>query len=177
LSRADEDAEMLSVVDSLDEVVGSQRRDEVHQQGLRHRAVHVLVFNSSGELFLQRRGLHKQENPGMWDSSVAGHVDAGESYDRCCVREIEEEIGLSLDEIPEALFKLEASPITGMEFAWVYRLVSDTDLKLNLDEMQGGAWLRQADVNDWVDSGAEQLSDVFQLIWSMFRSSQYVQQD
>jgi hypothetical protein len=43
--------------------------------------------------------------------------------------------------------------------------------------MQGGAWLRQADVNDWVDSGAEQLSDVFQLIWSTFRSSQYVQQD
>ena len=113
----------------------------------------------------------------MWDSSVAGHVDAGESYDRCCVREIEEEIGLSLDEIPEALFKLEASPITGMEFAWVYRLVSDTDLKPNLDEMQGGAWFHQADVNDWVDSGAEQLSDVFQLIWSMFRSSQYVQQD
>lgn len=177
MSRADEDAEMLSVVDSLDEVVGLQRRDEVHQQGLRHRAVHVLVFNLDGELFLQQRGLHKQENPGMWDSSVAGHVDAGESYDRCCVREIEEEIGLSLDAIPEALFKLEASPATGMEFAWVYRLVSDTDLRPNLDEMQGGAWLRQADVNDWVDSGAEQLSDVFQLIWSMFRSSQYVQQD
>ena len=172
MSRADEDAEMLSVVDALDEVVASQRRDEVHQQGLRHRAVHVLVFNSSGELFLQKRGLHKQENPGMWDSSVAGHVDAGESYDQCCVREIEEEIGLSLDEIPEALFKLEASPTTGMEFAWVYRLVSAADLRPNLNEMQGGAWFREADVDNWIDSGAKQLSDVFQLIWSTYRSSE-----
>jgi hypothetical protein len=43
--------------------------------------------------------------------------------------------------------------------------------------MQGGAWLCEADVNDWVDSGDEQLSAVFQLIWSMFRSSQYGQQD
>ena len=97
MNRPAEDAEILSVVDSSDTVIGEERRDEIHLQGLRHRAVHVLVFNPRGALFLQKRGMHKKEHPGMWDSSVAGHVDAGESYDDCCIREVEVEVGLTLD--------------------------------------------------------------------------------
>ena len=91
MNRPLEDAEILSVVDASDTVIGEHRRDEVHRKGLRHRAVHVLIFNPQEQLFLQKRGLHKKENPGAWDSSVAGHVDAGETYDDCCVREVEEE--------------------------------------------------------------------------------------
>ena len=52
MSRPVEDAEILSVVDSTDSVIGEKRRDEIHLQGLRHRAVHVLVFNPKGAIFL-----------------------------------------------------------------------------------------------------------------------------
>ena len=59
-----------------------------------HRAVHILVFNQRGELFLQKRSMSKDNDPGMWDSSAAGHVDSGESYLDCATREIEEELGV-----------------------------------------------------------------------------------
>ena len=170
MSRPVEDAEILSVVDPTDSVIGEKRRDEIHLQGLRHRAVHVLVFNPKGALFLQKRGKHKVENPGMWDSSVAGHVDAGESYDECCVREIEEEVGLILDQVPPRLFKLDASVDTGMEFAWVYRVETDKTLVPNLEEMSGGDWFDPAELDRWVSSGAESLSPVFQLIWRTYRA-------
>ena len=88
MGRLQENSEILTVVDEYDRVIGARRRDEIHRLGLRHRASHVLVFDLEGRLFLQRRGLHKDNNPGLWDSSVAGHVDDGESYDQCCMREI-----------------------------------------------------------------------------------------
>ena len=169
MNRPLEDAEILSVVDASDTVIGEHRRDEVHRKGLRHRAVHVLIFNPQEQLFLQKRGLHKKENPGAWDSSVAGHVDAGETYDDCCVREVEEEVGLVLDRVPQRLFKLEASAVTGMEFAWIYRVDTAKTLRPNLEEMSGGDWFEPVDIDQWIDTGAKALSGVFRLIWQTYR--------
>jgi glutamine synthetase len=70
--------EIFDVVDEADRVVGRATRAVVHREGLRHRAAHVFLLNGRGELFLQRRALGKDEHPGLWDSSAAGHLDAGE---------------------------------------------------------------------------------------------------
>ena len=86
--------EIFDVVNEQDEVVGRQSRGEVHRLGLMHRAVHVLVFNAAGQIFLQKRSMKKDRQPGLWDSSASGHVDSGEDYDACAVREVREEIGL-----------------------------------------------------------------------------------
>ena len=86
--------EIFDVVNERDEVIGQATRQEVHRLGLLHRAVHVLVFNSSGQVFLQKRSLKKDRQPGVWDSSASGHVDRGEDYDACAARELREEIGL-----------------------------------------------------------------------------------
>ena len=163
-----EDSEILSVVDGQDQVIGQSRRDDIHRLGLSHRAVHVLVFRQDRQIFLQKRGWHKQESPGLWDSSVAGHVDAGETYDACCVREVREEIGIRLEEIPTRLFKLAASPQTGMEFCWVYRLVTDLKLVLDYTEMETGQWFAQSQVDQWLSDSAEEFSDSFRLIWRRF---------
>ena len=166
-----EDAEMLSVVDSDDHVVGTERRDKIHELGLRQRAVHVLIFNNNGDLFLQKRGLHKKENPGLWDSSVAGHVDAGETYDACCVREVEEEVGLVLDATPQRLFKLAAGAENGMEFSWIYRVDTDKALVPNVDEISEGRWFSKSEVDRAVIDQSTEVSEVFQLIWKIFRST------
>ena len=80
-AKAQHGDEVFCVVDAQDRVIGSESRDRVHVNNLRHRAVHVLVFNQRGEVFLQRRSIWKDTHPGKWDSSTAGHVDAGESYE------------------------------------------------------------------------------------------------
>ena len=164
-----EDSEILSVVDGQDQVIGQSRRDDIHRLGLSHRAVHVLVFRHDGQIFLQKRGWHKQESPGLWDSSVAGHVDAGETYDACCVREIREEIGIRVKEMPKPLFKLIASPQTGMEFCWVYRFLTDLKLELDYTEMETGQWFTRMQVDRWVSSSGESFADSFHLIWRQFR--------
>ncbi|MGH7972763.1 MAG: NUDIX hydrolase, partial [Limisphaerales bacterium] len=102
--------EIFDVVDDKDQVVGKRTRDEVHRLGLMHRAVHVLVFNAHGQVFLQKRSMKKDRQPGLWDSSTSGHLDSGETYDHCAIRELGEEIGLFLTEPPQRLFKQSASP-------------------------------------------------------------------
>ncbi len=169
-----EDSEILSVVDDQDQVIGQGRRDDIHRLGLSHRAIHVLVFRQDGQVFLQKRGEHKQESPGLWDSSVAGHVDAGETYDACCVREIREEIGIRVIAMPKRLFKLGASPQTGMEFCWVYRLVTDHNLELDYTEMETGQWFTQPQIDRWLSDSAENFADSFHLIWRQFRQYQKV---
>src|SRR5215212_4288067 len=113
--------EIFDVVNERDEVIDRKPRSEVHRLGLLHRAVHVLVFNASGEVFLQKRSMLKDRQPGVWDSSTSGHVDSGEDYDICAERELREEIGLTVAETPGRLFKLDACEETDQEFVWVYR--------------------------------------------------------
>ena len=86
--------EIYNIVDENDQIIGQASRKHIHKNKLLHRSVHTLVFNSRKELFLQKRALCKDENPGLWDTSSAGHVDAGESYDACAHRELGEELNL-----------------------------------------------------------------------------------
>ena len=132
--------EIFAVVDENDEVIGYQPRSEVHRLGLRHRAVHIWVYSSRGELLLQQRSTRKECFPGLWDSAAAGHVDRGESYDACAVRELQEELGLVPDAPPEKLFKLTACAETGWEFCWVYRCISDGPFQLAPEEIDDVTW-------------------------------------
>ncbi len=76
--------EVFDVVNERDEVIGQKPRSEVHRLGLMHRATHILVFNSRGHVFLQKRSIKKDRQPGLWDSSTSGHLNAGEHYDAAC---------------------------------------------------------------------------------------------
>src|SRR5687767_10585870 len=100
--------EIFDVVNERDEVVGRERRSEVHRTGLKHRATHVLIFNSRGEIFLQKRSMKKDTHPGVWDSSASGHLDCGEDYDVCAAREVQEELGVTLATTPERVTKIDA---------------------------------------------------------------------
>ena len=163
-----EDAEILSVVNEEDLVIGQRRRDEIHSLNLFHRSIHVLVFNSNGEIFLQQRGLLKQESPGLWASSVSGHVDAGESYDVACIREIEEEIGIKINYIPKKLFKLKPSKLTANEFSWVYYLETDQLLNPNLSEIEMGKWFSKENLDYFIFNNQDKVADLFIHIWRKY---------
>jgi isopentenyl-diphosphate delta-isomerase len=115
--------ELFDVVDADDRVIRQERRSVVHAQGLAHRAVHVFLFNSRGQLLVQRRSASKDEYPLTYTSSASGHVGAGETYEQCAPRELLEEVGI---EAPlERLVKLPASPETAQEQTVLFRAVSD----------------------------------------------------
>src|SRR2546423_1573894 len=142
--------EIFDVVNERDEVIGRETRREVHRTGLKHRAVHVFVFNSRGEVFLQKRTMSKDTHPGVWDSSASGHLDCGEDYDACAVRELREEIGLNVSDCPRRVFKINACSETGQEFVWLYCCESEGPFTLHPEEIEHGKWLSPERVTEWI---------------------------
>ena len=160
--------EIFDVVNERDEVVGQNTRREVHARGLWHRAIHVLVFNARGEIFLQKRSLKKDIAAGKWDSSTSGHVDSSEDYDTTAVRELGEEIGLFVKQTPERLFKVDACKKTGWEFCWIYRCESEGPFVLHPDEIETGAWFAADAVTKWVNEKPQDFASCFVLLWKRF---------
>lgn len=157
--------EIFDVVNERDEVIGQRPRSEVHRLKLNHRAVHVLVFNRLGHVLLQQRSMLKDCFPGTWDSSASGHLDQGEAYDACAVRELREEIGLTVAEPPSRLFYLEAEPATGHEFVWVYRSESEGPFILQASEVDRADWFAPEVVTSWIDRRPGDFASAFIVIW------------
>ena len=160
--------DIFDVVNESDEIVGRAPRHEVHARGLLHRAVHVLVFNSCGEIFLQKRSMKKDRQPGVWDSSCSGHVDSGEDYDETAVRELGEEIGLHLAAPPQRLFKIDACEETDAEFVWVYRCENEGPFELHPDEIETGDWFASERVSRWIEEKPQDFAPAFVFIWKKF---------
>ena len=166
--------EIFDVVNDSDEVIGQRPRSEVHRLNLKHRAVHVLVFNSRGDLFLQKRSMNKDCFPGTWDSSASGHLDSGENYDACSIRELREELGLVTPAPPERLFKIDACAATGWEFVWIYRCQSDGPFILHPDEIDSGDWFPPSKLEDWLAQRPGDFAGAVPLIWSEVRKRNLV---
>jgi isopentenyldiphosphate isomerase len=161
--------EIFDVVNERDEVIGRRPRSEVHRLGLLHRAVHVLIFNSAGCVFLQERWLKKDRQPGLWDSSASGHVDSGETYDDCAVRELREELGLQLPAPPRRLFKLTASPQTDQEHVWVYRAEAEGPFVLAPEEIERGEWFTPDEVTRRMVVHPQIFASSLLLLWPLSR--------
>ena len=161
--------ELLSVVDENDHVIKTLPRDEIHASGLRHRAVHILVFNQLGELFLQKRSMKKDLNKGLWDTSAAGHVDVGEGYTVSAIRETEEELGISIGDTLQALYKLSPTKKTGMEFIQVYQCVHNGPFILNAEEIDEGVWISVNEISKRVEDDDPTLTETFKVIWFQYQ--------
>jgi len=160
--------EIFDVVNERDEVIARNTRREVHRLGLMHRAIHVLVFNSRGEVFLQKRSMKKDNNPGVWDSSASGHLDCGEDYDACAIRELREEIGLKLKNCPARLFKIAACAETEQEHVWAYRCEADGPFTLHPDEIETGKWFGPETVTRCIKERPQDFASGFRLVWKIF---------
>ncbi len=87
------ESESLDHVDESDIVLEALPREEIYGRKLRHRIVHILIFNEKGEMALQLRSRQKSFCPLHWSTAVGGHVQAGESYEQAALREFQEELG------------------------------------------------------------------------------------
>jgi len=157
--------EIFDVVNERDEVIGQAPRSEVHRRKLQHRAVHVLVFNARGELFLQKRSMKKDCYPGAWDSSASGHLDRGEDYDICAVREVREELGVQLPATPQRLFKIDACEETGQEFVWIYRCQHEGPFDLHPEEIERGDWFTTSEISQWMEEKPGEFASALLLLW------------
>jgi 16S rRNA (adenine1518-N6/adenine1519-N6)-dimethyltransferase len=161
--------EMFDVVDEHDEVVGQATRAEVHARGLLHRAVHVFVFNKRGELLLQQRSMLKDVHPGMWGSSVSGHLDAGEGYEAAAVREMAEEMGMDVENAPAEIARIAACEATGMEHVRLYKAQYDGKPRFPASEVEAVLWMPLAEIAAWIHARPEDFSPGFIACWMAAR--------
>jgi isopentenyldiphosphate isomerase len=159
--------DIFDIVNERDEVIGRAPRSEVHARGLLHRAVHVLVFNARGELFLQKRSKTKDREPGRWGAACSGHVDSGEDYDTAVMRELGEELGWTPAAPPQRILRIEACRETDQEFVWIYHCTGEGPFTLNADEIETGGWFSRAQIEHWLAERPEEFTTAFVKLWRL----------
>ena len=164
------DHEIYNIVDENDCVIGKASRKYIHQNKLLHRSVHILVFNSRKELFLQKRALCKDESPGLWDTSTAGHVDAGETYLNCAHREISEELNIKVVLIPS--IKISACKNTHGEHVQVYTCITDDLIKVNPKEIDEGTFFNLLTIQENISNNPDQFTSSFKLLFNQILNNE-----
>ena len=134
----DNQEERFPLVDEEGRVIGSATRGECHNGSkLLHPVVHLHVFNSRGEVYLQKRPEWKDIQPGKWDTSVGGHIDYGETPELALTREVREELGIT-EFTPERVGMYVFESRRERELVYVHRTIYDGEIHPSKDELDGG---------------------------------------
>lgn len=140
--------ELVDIFDKKNRFLRRAKRGLVHKKGFYHRIVNIIVLNSNGEIFLQRRSKNKDICPLLWDMSAAEHLKSGEIYLQAAKRCLQEELGI----ITDNLVKIRGvhlqkntylkGKIKDYEFAELYKVVYNGKMRINKDEVEQGKFLK-----------------------------------
>lgn len=144
--------ELFPIVDEEGNITGAATRGECHNGSrLLHPVVHLHVFNSKGELYLQKRPAWKEIQPGKWDTAVGGHVDLGENIEMALKREVEEELGIT-DFTPETITQYLYDSQKERELVFVHKTVYDGAITPS-SETDGGRFWSIAEIKENLGKG------------------------
>jgi len=162
----------IVVVDEKDNVIGAEEREIVKQKGLIHRIVRVIVKNSKGQIYLQKRGSKQETWPNRWDQSVGGHVDEGEGYEDAAKREMKEELGiesLSLRPITKFYHVEDIGKHRLKRFNKLFEVIYDRPISLAKGETSGGRWFNVEKIKKWMKQYPDDFTpgsrDTFKRYW------------
>ena len=149
----DNQQELFPIVDESGKVIGSSTRGECHGVSkLLHPVVHLHVFNSKGEIYLQRRPDWKDIQPGKWDTAVGGHIDYGETPGEALQREVREELGIT-DFKSEFVDKYVFESRRERELVYVHRTTYDGEIRPSAEELDGGRFWTMQEIREVMGKG------------------------
>lgn len=155
------ETEMFDVVDENDVPVATASRADVHARNLIHRSVHVFIFNKRGDLLLQKRSALKDLCPGLWDSSVGGHLDVGEAYQAAAIRELAEEMGISQESPPEEIATITPTAENGWEHVRLFRIQHEGPLRFPSAEIESALFFPLTEIDAWIAARPQDFASGF----------------
>ncbi len=151
----------IQFVDINDDPIGGGTKEEAYEGGIRRRVIRVFLQNSNGEVLMQRRGDAVSSGPGLWDDSVAGHVDEGEGWRDAAIREMKEELGVTGVELTEvAYFYKEdtVDPIGWKGFQRIYIGKYHGEINPDPVEVAETKWIHPKELDTWIAEEPEKFS-------------------
>ena len=135
--------EMFPLVDEQGNIIGAISRGEAHDGSKKlHPVVHLHVFNSNGDLYLQKRPAWKDIQPSKWDTACGGHIDLGEDVKTSLKREVREELGIT-DFTPQDMGHYVFESAREKELVYVHKTIYNGDIQPSKEELDGGRfWSR-----------------------------------
>lgn len=144
----DNNQELFPLVNEEGHVIGKATRGECHNGShLLHPVVHLHVFNSRGEVYLQKRPEWKDIQPGKWDTAVGGHIDYGETPEKALLREVREELGIEAF-TPERVGMYVFESKRERELVYVHRTTYDGPIRPSAEELDGGRFWTIQEIRD-----------------------------
>lgn len=159
--------EMFQLVDRSGAPIGQASREECHgDPSLLHSVVHVHVMSTDGRVYLQKRSRRKDTNPGRWDTSVGGHVNAGEPVRQAVLRESREELGIDATAARVLSTMLNEGSFES-EFVHCFLLVYDGPFQPDPEEIDEGRFFTVPEVESMIGIGT--LTPLFEKEWPLLR--------
>jgi len=140
--------EVFPLVDINGKIIGTAKRSECHgNPELLHPTVHLQIMNKKGDLFMQKRPMHKDTQPGKWDSAVGGHVGLNESIDYALLREASEEVGIQ-NFSPKFMFRYIWKNHFEAELVYSFLTIYDDSIEINKDELDEGRFWKIEEISN-----------------------------
>jgi len=146
--------EMFPIVDENGNTIGEAPRTVCHdgKSMLLHPVVHLHVFNIKGELFMQKRSMSKDIQPGKWDTSVGGHVSPGESIEDALKREALEELNLT-EFVPQFITRYVWESQRERELVNSFKTITDEVPRVDKDEIEEGRYWSLQEIRETIGKG------------------------
>lgn len=136
--------ERVILVNEIDEAVGVEEKIRAHLTGALHRAFSIFVFNSNGQLLLQKRAASKYHSKGLWSNTCCGHPRPGESLEEASRRRLSEEMGFycALSECLNFIYRVKLdNDLIEHEYDHVMVGRFDGDPEPSTDEVDNWKWV------------------------------------
>jgi isopentenyl-diphosphate delta-isomerase len=158
--------DQVILVDENDTPIGTMGKLEVHQKGLLHRAFSVFIFNDKNEMLLQRRALDKYHSAGLWTNTCCSHPKPNEDTLAAAHRRLKEEMGMATELQHKSSFIYKTpfdNNLTEHEFDHVFIGHSNSDPKINPEEVDSFKWINIPDLKNEIESSPEKFTSWFKI--------------